>query len=107
MKVELVSVMGTILNGIVQVILQVYSLSFGIGIFSVAGDFDRFRGSVDEMMTGVGEVGEGVTGGLGGTIRRGQIPVMVGGVVLTDIRRHCLFCLLDVTIAFDHCVVSN
>lgn len=80
--------MNTIIDGMVQGILQVNSLSFGIGVMPIFSDFDRFHSSFDEMKTGVGEVGEGVadTLGVGGAAWGGRISMimMVFGAGLTD-----------------------
>lgn len=44
MKVKLVFVMDTMFDGIIQIVLQVNRLSLGIGVLSILGNFDRFRG---------------------------------------------------------------
>jgi hypothetical protein len=69
--------MRAVFDGPIQILLEVDYLPFEVGVLAVFGYFDRFNGSVDEMMAAVGEMGVGVAcfvrGGRGGLIGAGGL----------------------------------
>ncbi len=55
-EVEVVTVMDRILDGPVQIFLDMHLPSRGVDVRSALGYLNRFHCDVDEVMTGIGQV---------------------------------------------------